>query len=128
MKTDDRPRKQFRRPRQRIWLPAPMSNPFKSDAVFASILSACSVIASSELRAALGGGAGTIRVRLREGATKYNLAAALGYKVFRFTTSMLRTDPAGCCAMVAQALALAPESDTHRRAAAGRPGRTKERG
>lgn len=35
---------------------------------------------------------------------KYNLAAALGYRVFRFSPAMLERDPAKCVSQVAEAL------------------------
>jgi very-short-patch-repair endonuclease len=50
------------------------------------------------------GGAHTQGSGFEDDAHKYNAATSRGWRVFRFTTSMLRTDPAGCCELVKKAL------------------------
>lgn len=42
-------------------------------------------------------------------AEKYNAAAALGWRIVRFTADMLRDDPAGCVQAVINALEWTPE-------------------
>lgn len=41
---------------------------------------------------------------------KYNLAALRGWKVFRFTSGMLRADPVGCVGIVMEAMRQAQTS------------------
>lgn len=49
-------------------------------------------------------GAHTRGKRYASDCQKYNLAASLGWSVYRFTTDMLDRDPAGCVAQVKAAL------------------------